>query len=143
MRNRLFITHNVVILLSLMSLCYCQNQSPDNDTKQTSGIPTPSQAYPHVVELDKGGMFFLFWEFDEERITFEVHVRTHGWVGLGFTNNGRMEGSDVVVGWIKDGVTYFKVSQILVIMRCHIILSSISIKCFCFWLLFASMLPFQ
>jgi hypothetical protein len=28
---------------------------------------------------------------------------------LGFTNNGRMQGADTVVGWIKDGVTYFKV----------------------------------
>ena len=29
-------------------------------------------------------------------------VATLGYVGLGFSNNGRMEGSDIVIGWIKD-----------------------------------------
>jgi hypothetical protein len=94
----------VAILLSLWSICYC-------------APPTPSQAYPHTVELDDEGMFFLYWEFDEERITFEVHVRTNGWIGLGFTNNGRMPGADMIVGWIKDDETYFKVNFELAIKQ--------------------------
>ena len=31
-----------------------------------------------------------------------TQVATLGYVGLGFSNNGRMKGSDIVVGWIKD-----------------------------------------
>ena len=32
---------------------------------------------------------------------------THGYVGLGFSNNGRMKGSDIVIGWIKEDLTPF------------------------------------
>ena len=32
---------------------------------------------------------------------------THGYVGLGFSNNGRMKGSDIVIGWIKEDSTPF------------------------------------
>ncbi|CAG0895154.1 unnamed protein product [Darwinula stevensoni] len=59
--------------------------------------------------LDRDGIVNLFWTPDLENgvITFELHARTRGWVGLGFSANGAMDGSDVVVGWIKDGQTFF------------------------------------
>ena len=39
-------------------------------------------------------------------------VATLGYVGLGFSNNGRMKGSDIVVGWIKDdSVPFLDVSR--------------------------------
>lgn len=38
-------------------------------------------------------------------------VATLGYVGLGFSNNGRMKGSDIVIGWIKeDSVAFLDVS---------------------------------
>ena len=38
-------------------------------------------------------------------------VATLGYVGLGFSNNGRMKGSDIVIGWIKDdSVAFLNVS---------------------------------
>ena len=36
-----------------------------------------------------------------------TQVATLGYVGLGFSNNGRMKGSDIVVGWIKDDSVAF------------------------------------
>ena len=33
-----------------------------------------------------------------------VEVETMGWVGLGFSPNGGMIGSDIMMGWVKDGV---------------------------------------
>ena len=91
-------------LLSLLTVCYCQH------TNHAVERPNPTQKYPHVAELEEG-KYFLYWAFNDDRITFEVHVRTHGWVGLGFTNNGGMKGADIVIGWIKNGETYFKVSN--------------------------------
>ena len=41
-------------------------------------------------------------------------VATLGYVGLGFSNNGRMKGSDIVIGWIKDdSVAFLNVSLIM------------------------------
>ena len=34
-------------------------------------------------------------------------VATLGYVGLGCSSNGRMEGSDIVIGWIKDDSVAF------------------------------------
>ena len=42
---------------------------------------------------------------------------THGYVGLGFSNNGRMKDSDIVIGWIKeDSIPFLDVS-----LRFHIL----------------------
>jgi hypothetical protein len=48
--------------------------------------------------------------FNATHITFELHVKTRGYVGFGISPNGKMYPSDVVIGWVKDGVTHFSVS---------------------------------
>lgn len=63
--------------------------------------------------LDPSNVIFLRWDFDLEAeiITFELQVRTAGWVGLGFTNRYTRVGSDLVVGGVlPDGNVYFSVS---------------------------------
>ncbi|XP_064602687.1 DBH-like monooxygenase protein 1 [Liolophura sinensis] len=57
---------------------------------------------PHHVVLDPGNKFHLFWDFDDNEITFEVQVMTLGYVGLGFSPNGDMTGSDMATGWVED-----------------------------------------
>ncbi|XP_067141855.1 DBH-like monooxygenase protein 1 [Centruroides vittatus] len=49
----------------------------------------------------------IWWSTDEDSITFQVEVATRGWVGLGISPNGGMEGSDVVIGWINNGKATF------------------------------------
>ncbi|CAD7003313.1 unnamed protein product [Ceratitis capitata] len=39
---------------------------------------------------------------------FEIQVRTHGYVGLGFSPTGSKEGADVVMGWVDKGQTFFQ-----------------------------------
>ncbi|XP_067141857.1 DBH-like monooxygenase protein 1 homolog [Centruroides vittatus] len=51
----------------------------------------------------------IWWSTDEDSITFQVEVATRGWVGLGISPNGGMEGSDVVIGWINNGKATFHV----------------------------------
>ncbi|CAG0902663.1 unnamed protein product, partial [Darwinula stevensoni] len=67
------------------------------------------QTWERHETLDNDGIMNLYWTPDLESgdITFELHAKTQGWAGLGFSANGAMPGSDIVVGWIKDGQTYF------------------------------------
>ncbi|XP_035668392.1 DBH-like monooxygenase protein 1 homolog [Branchiostoma floridae] len=62
--------------------------------------------FTHHEALDEEDKFHLFWKFDEEKIEFEAHVQTTGWVGLGLSPNGGMPGSDIVIGWVKDGTAH-------------------------------------
>ncbi|XP_078583126.1 DBH-like monooxygenase protein 1 [Branchiostoma floridae x Branchiostoma japonicum] len=59
--------------------------------------------FTHHAVLDAEGKYHLRWFFDEERITFEATVETRGYVALGFSPNGGMADSDIVIGWMADG----------------------------------------
>ncbi|XP_078694608.1 DBH-like monooxygenase protein 1 homolog [Branchiostoma floridae x Branchiostoma belcheri] len=65
-----------------------------------------SADFTHHESLDEDGKFLLFWKFDEEKIEFEARVQTTGWVGLGLSPNGGMPGSDIAIGWVKDGTAH-------------------------------------
>ena len=65
---------------------------------------------------ENGGLYELYWNFnnDAETISFAVRVQTTGWVGFGLSPNGQMPDSDVVIGWVTDdGETVFHVSFFL------------------------------
>lgn len=55
----------------------------------------------------------LLWSLGPgpQDITFELQVRTLGYVGFGFSRDGRMAGSDMVLGWVDHGQVYFQVGQ--------------------------------
>ncbi|XP_023029153.2 DBH like monooxygenase olf413 [Leptinotarsa decemlineata] len=52
----------------------------------------------------------LLWSLGPgpQDITFELQVRTLGYVGFGFSKDGRMAGADMVVGWVDHGQVYFQ-----------------------------------
>ncbi len=56
--------------------------------------------------------YALHWNFTfaTESIYFGVNVSTTGWVGFGLSPNGMMPNSDVVIGWVYGGETYFHVN---------------------------------
>ena len=67
--------------------------------------------YTHniFVDEDNPDQYILLWKIiNENEIQFEVHVKTNGWMGLGFSPNGGMPGSDIVIGWVKDNKAYLK-----------------------------------
>ncbi|RNA32042.1 DBH-like monooxygenase 2 -like protein [Brachionus plicatilis] len=66
----------------------------------------PSENYANIFQLIPG-VYNLYWNYTDSEITFEVHCKTSGWVGFGFSPNGGMDKSDVVVGWISGGKTNF------------------------------------
>ena len=69
----------------------------------------PTESFTHSASLAPNGHFKLFWKYDDKTITFEVHAKTKGYVGLGISPNGGMSNSDIVIGWVKDGKVYFTV----------------------------------
>lgn len=81
---------------------------------------------PFMEYLDQNHLVCLKWGFDnlEGNITFKLIVNTTGWVGFGFSPNGGMAGSDIVMGGLGTGGTYFAVShqQILTTTRAAVCL---------------------
>jgi hypothetical protein len=74
--------------------------------------PKPSEHFPKHVVLDSEGKYHLFWKFNSTHITFEAHVKTRGYIGLGLSPNGKMYPADIVVGMVSHGHAYFEVSLI-------------------------------
>lgn len=74
---------------------------------------SPTSRLRYSRFLDPSNVVFLRWDFDLEAeiITFELQVRTAGWVGLGVRSRYTSVGSDLVVGGVlPDGSVYFSVS---------------------------------
>ena len=74
-----------------------------------------SESYPFKATLntaENGGLYELYWTFDNtaKTISFAVRVQTTGWVGFGLSPNGQMPNSDVVIGWVDNGETFLHVS---------------------------------
>ena len=75
------------------------------------GIVT-TENYTHDSILDKDQNYVLFWKYNTTHVTFEVHVKTRGYVGFGISSNGKMSPADVVVGWVAaNGTIHFGVSR--------------------------------
>ena len=64
--------------------------------------------------LDENQNVKLYWNVStaEKEISFTVEVKATGWVGFGISSGqGKMQGADIVIGWVKDGQKYFKASK--------------------------------
>ncbi|KAH3863954.1 DBH-like monooxygenase protein 1 homolog [Dreissena polymorpha] len=72
--------------------------------------PSTTENYDFHEILDENQDFHVHWNVDHEQknITFELHVRTHGYVGFGISHNGKMFPADIVIGWVKDEQIHFK-----------------------------------
>ena len=61
-------------------------------------------------QLDSDGQYNLQWILDDTTVTFNVTVKTLGWIGLGFSWYGTMFGADIALGWVsKDGTAHITV----------------------------------
>lgn len=64
--------------------------------------------HSHESILDSEGIVTVFWtpDLQKEEVTFEIHARTLGWLGFGFSSSGGMRGSDILIAWVKDGEAF-------------------------------------
>ncbi|CAF2973272.1 unnamed protein product [Rotaria socialis] len=80
------------------------------DVVSISSPITPFTTYRYSTELEKG-IADLWWTVDNgaKDITFELHMKTTGWVALGISPGGGMEGADIGVGWVDtEGKVHFQ-----------------------------------
>ncbi|KAF4521685.1 hypothetical protein B566_EDAN009142 [Ephemera danica] len=62
-----------------------------------SAAHAQEEDWAHAAWLDD--RFLVRWTPGPEDITFELTVATLGYVGFGISPDGRMWGSDLVIGW--------------------------------------------
>ncbi|XP_041660510.1 DBH-like monooxygenase protein 2 homolog [Cheilinus undulatus] len=75
----------------------------------TAGTRASDPNLPFMEYLDKDHLVCLKWGFDNLQgdITFKLVVNTTGWVGIGFSPNGGMQGADIVMGGQGSSGSYF------------------------------------
>lgn len=100
--------HCAYILVSFIKLILCSIVICVSDFNKSSLVQAIH--WDHSVDLNND--YRILWNIFGQEITFEVQVRTLGYVGLGFSNDGRLPGSDVVIGWVSQGQVHFQVSAI-------------------------------
>jgi hypothetical protein len=71
--------------------------------------PAPSTLYSNNAYLDDQMKIRMFWNHDDDAITIELHANTVGYVAVGFSRSGRMEGADIIIGWVQDGKAILQV----------------------------------
>lgn len=54
----------------------------------------------HTISL--GNVYEFAWAIENDTIYIQVTVEAIGWIGLGFSPNGDMLNSDIVMGWIDN-----------------------------------------
>ncbi|KAL7388098.1 hypothetical protein ABVT39_006959 [Epinephelus coioides] len=74
---------------------------------KTTGASDPN--LPFMDYLDQNHLVCLKWGYDnlQGNITLKLIVNTTGWVSFGFSPNGGMKGSDIVIGGVGSSGTYF------------------------------------
>lgn len=63
---------------------------------------TPTESYPNSLVLNEG-FFYLFWKYDEQNITFEVHANNSAWFIFGITSSYGF--SDSIFGVVNPDLT--------------------------------------
>ncbi|XP_041420557.1 DBH-like monooxygenase protein 1 isoform X1 [Xenopus laevis] len=66
------------------------------------------QPYSHSAMLDGQGKYMLHWRHHGTSVTFLLQVETLGYVGFGFSPNGDMASSDIVIGGVEGGKPYLQ-----------------------------------
>lgn len=79
----------------------------------------PDAAWSHRMRLDAN--YDVLWSPSETDITFEVQVRTLGYVIFGMSPSGLFQDADLVVGWLQNGRPRFQVTHLnsaLILINC-------------------------
>ncbi|KAA0189595.1 hypothetical protein HAZT_HAZT001855 [Hyalella azteca] len=58
--------------------------------------------------LDDLGHYKVQWTASSTDIQFRLTVRTRGYIGFGLSSKSRMDGADIVVGWVHSGKAYLQ-----------------------------------
>ena len=61
-----------------------------------------SNCWDNSLDAWKDGLYKLNWSINTstQEVTFNLDVETSGWIGLGFSKDGYMAGSDMIMAYI-------------------------------------------
>ena len=89
----------------------CQSVSKSEQVFESN----PTDRYQNYIDLVPG-VYRFYWNVTKDNknspvdIIGEIHCKTLGWMGFGLSPNGGMNGSDIVIGWVRNGVANFTVN---------------------------------
>ncbi|XP_022225581.2 MOXD1 homolog 1 isoform X1 [Drosophila obscura] len=87
-------------------LCLCFSEAGNNRIYNVvdGGGSMHHQNWKRHIMMDSNGLYWLQWwiNLNEKTISFEVNVNTRGFIGLGFSKDGRMSSADIVLLWVDD-----------------------------------------
>ncbi|XP_069156757.1 DBH-like monooxygenase protein 1 [Procambarus clarkii] len=99
-------------MLSLLHVLALLVLVPQVMSFATSSFITPRltsfESWEHEALLEESGAFVVQWTPREESIEFRVTARTTGYIGFGLSSKPRMDGADIVVGWVHSGKAYLQ-----------------------------------
>jgi hypothetical protein len=61
---------------------------------------TPTGFYLNQADLALNGDYKFFWNLTNSELIGEVHCRTNGWVGFGFSSQRNKTNGDLFIGWV-------------------------------------------
>ncbi|KAH8260736.1 hypothetical protein KR038_008774 [Drosophila bunnanda] len=93
----------VLCVQSSLGWCYFNGDS-NEDSKNGSSDIIHHTNWTRREILDNNGLYWLQWwvKANDNDVYFEVTVNTRGYIGLGFSKDGRMSRSDMVILWVDD-----------------------------------------
>ena len=96
MKLKELILIEIGLLFAVLCRCRSNGDICRDDVTEFEG----SFKMHHRVVLDPGGRYVVQWEVDaiSDTVKFTVEIETLGYIGLGFSKNGKKNGADIVIG---------------------------------------------
>jgi hypothetical protein len=102
-------TIQLLLFVFLMGRTECWRPASNPVPGPTStNIPNPG--WMHRMRLDAN--YDVYWSINESEVTFEVQVRTLGYLVFGLSPSGHFQDADLIVGWVHNGRPRFQVRHI-------------------------------
>ncbi|KAG5898695.1 hypothetical protein JTB14_030645 [Gonioctena quinquepunctata] len=76
--------------------------SDTSEYRERRDVSSDDILWTHSEVLDHEERVILRWQPRHQEILFRVEARTRGYVGLGFSPDGKMEKADIILGWVDD-----------------------------------------
>ena len=98
----------------LLTLCFLAGPvgcwRPSTNPPGPTGTNIPNPGWMHRMRLDAN--YDVYWSISDSEVTFEVQVRTLGYLVFGLSPSGHFHDADLIVGWIHNGRPRFQVNVI-------------------------------
>ena len=75
------------------------------DCLKNSSVFNPTDYYADFTDL-VDEIYRIYWNTTDKDLIAEIHCLTNSWVGFGISPNGKMNKSNVLIGWLNQMELY-------------------------------------